>query len=203
MRLTRLRTFQLCFLLGFIALVVACSSPDLSKVEHENTTGFPGTSEGPATSTDFIASVDVIIDETALQPGDVIAGMTVESVGPFTNAPPGLQNVRIVFSGTKTVEGQFVYHGSDAATPDLVSFTVESAKGTLPVLQGDQENQTLFFTNQEQARETFGPPGNFGRATIIINGYVLERFPSNSASNKAELVEVLEIEKGANPGHKP
>lgn len=134
-----------------------------------------------------------------IKAGDIVKGMTVKSIEPFSERMPlGEVNVRIVFSGRLTVRGQYTHHGPGGLTPDAVSFQVHAeAAQALPQLGG--RTPWFFFSNEAEAKEQFGPPGSRGEATVVIDGYVIERYQGHNAFDRAELIEVLAAEPLPDP----
>lgn len=141
-----------------------------------------------------------IVNVATIQAGDHVAGLMVESVEPF--GPLGAlsaNNVRIAFSGDTTVDGEYTYHGADSMFPDQVTFRLaEQSRAEVPVIEPD-DKLFLLFDNIDFAQEQFGPSGSHGRATVVIRDYVLERYPSSAAANRAVLVEVLDLRPGVLP----
>lgn len=141
-----------------------------------------------------------IVNLATVQPGDQFVGLTVESIEPYGPIEPlSAANVRIVFTGEITVKGTYTYHDAGGLYPDQVAFQLaDDSRRLVPVTASD-DKPFFVFSNQGFAREQFGPPGSHGQATIVIRDYVLERFPSSTASNRAVLVEVRELQPAELP----
>lgn len=125
--------------------------------------------------------------------GDIIAGMQVVSVETTQNpSDPDDYWATVEFKGQAKLEGTYKYNSDHEFLGDNVSFIVDvSSSDTLPKLENDTRYSWLVFKNIERSQEVFGPPGSEGTATIVIEDYVINYYPSE-VYNTADLVEVIE-----------
>lgn len=138
---------------------------------------------------------DNVLDPDTIAVGDIIGGLQVEEITEFRPGVKVTPNMRVTFSGRIEVTGDYHYHAA-GITPGQVTFgnLDEASLERVPRVKGDLEYEGFTFENLEEAQEAFGPAGSKGTATIIIEQYVVERYPGTSKSDRAVLVEVISKE---------
>ncbi len=131
--------------------------------------------------------------------GDVVAGLTVVSVGPVPGIsfPLSMDDVDAKFSGSVTLSGTYDYSFSDFSGQDMACFAISDPKEKikLPQLYGvDDQNSRFCFSNLQKAKEVFGPTYGSGHATITIDHYELTYAPAE-VFNQAQLLNAIAISK--------
>ncbi|MBI4215641.1 MAG: hypothetical protein HY602_02870 [Parcubacteria group bacterium] len=129
--------------------------------------------------------------------GDIIAGWVIESIEPYN---PKLfpqfslrENSKIKFKGKTSLSGVYHYYGSDyigylkntVCFDNLDTFSILK----VPQMAGRKIPVWFCFSNQELAKKWFGPPGSTGIATIVIDYYEMNTYPSE-VWDIARLVDV-------------
>lgn len=134
-----------------------------------------------------------VIDLYTVKVGDKIADMTVTSVGPLRSDYSELtdNNLRIEFVGKTTITGTFYLIDSFTTAYCFTDLDVKSWT-RIPVLNTDAVNTEFCFIDFENAKKYFEGREE-GRATVIIDEYIRNRFPSE-VYNTAELVNVMSID---------
>lgn len=132
--------------------------------------------------------------------GSKVDGMTVKSIEPFdkNNADENskniyVNNVAIKFSGETSITGTYDYREANPAAQagDLVCFygLNEASRARIPSLLWSDQDARFCFSNQDAAKEAFGPVGSTGKATIVIDDYTINKLPANIV-DVARLVRV-------------
>lgn len=136
-----------------------------------------------------------VLDPATVSVGDVIGEFTVEDISEVRPGVKVTPNMRITFSGRIEVSGEYQYHAA-GITPGQVVFRNldEASLERVPRVAGDLTHEGFTFDNLAEAQEAFGPPGSKGTATIVIEQYVVERYPGSNKSDRAILVEVISKE---------
>lgn len=138
------------------------------------------------TSTDHLFSLDTV------KVGDVIAGMTLRSLAPFSQVmmtptldlPLSSYNAHVEFSGTATVTGE---HYWNELFQKVCFDVLDPLSGTrLPRIDGDTRKTWFCFANQDEAQAVLGKEAP-GTATIVIDDYAINVYESEVA-NTATLV---------------
>ncbi len=111
-------------------------------------------------------------DFSMVKDGDCYGGMTASDV---KVGYAGKQEGNILFkalsSGDKKISGEYKYYQDDYAfVGGQVCFYPDSRE-ILPKVKSDNRDTWFCFSNQDKAREEFGPIGSSGRATIYISDY--------------------------------
>jgi hypothetical protein len=109
-----------------------------------------------------------------LNKGDCYAGMIVKDVKysyDNENGNTGFAVFSTKASSPLIVSGKYNHHlDDDVFTGGVVCFYPD--EGTiLPKIDGDDRRRSFCFSNQNKAKESFGPAGSSGRAKISIDNY--------------------------------
>lgn len=143
-----------------------------------------------------------IFDVMKAKIGDVVVNMTIKAITPFSvnitppkSFPLTADNAKVEFSGQTQISGTYQYYGNDEQSEmltDIVCFDGldNSSKSQLPQIQGDRREPWFCFSNQDLAKELFIPKGAVGKATIIIDQYEINSYPSE-VFNTATLIKVI------------
>lgn len=131
--------------------------------------------------------------------GDVINGMRVVSIGPRRFGDVGeynLDDLHVVFSGETVLTGEYHVFFNDWNLKDEVGFDVTGKeRDRLPRLENDKGYDTGFcFTNSDYAKKFFGPVNSHGTATVVIDGYEINRYPSEGSCD-VRFVKLISIER--------
>lgn len=140
---------------------------------------------------------DNLFDAREAKAGDKVLGLTIASLSDITERPDSdYYSVSIKFSGEVTISGNFFCDTEEdvaslGGTPQ-VRFSVDGESASrLPKIQGDTRSVHLVFSNYDEAIKAFGLPGSIGRATIVIDDYLINRIASCAGVNQARLVKVV------------
>jgi hypothetical protein len=141
---------------------------------------------------EVIAS-ESIFDITDAKVGDVVAGMKIVSIEPFTPGAKIEDDSAIVkFSGKVTITGNYIYNNEDAAfiygevcMENLDPISISNIPRVHP-----HRNVWFCFRNKEYAQSLFKPQGSYGTTTVVIDNYQVNELGAE-IWNTAELVEVI------------
>lgn len=134
--------------------------------------------------------------------GDSVADMQIKFIGKFSDTITPYQsgslsenNVIVKFSGSTMVTGQYEYQKiSDFGGIEQLCFGSLDAisEKSMPKLYSSSNNPTYFcITNISQAKNALGlTTDSKGSATIVVNDYVLNSYPSE-VFNTATLVSLV------------
>lgn len=128
--------------------------------------------------------------------GDKIVGMTVKSIEPFEKSRNfSKHNISIKFTGEATITGKYFYLGGpDSLFPENIAVCFElDATSSKLMPQKDGYKIWFCFNNDDFARTMFNPAGSSGRATITIDNYTMNIFPSE-VWDTADLVRIISKE---------
>ncbi|KKQ43164.1 MAG: hypothetical protein US60_C0006G0008 [Microgenomates group bacterium GW2011_GWC1_37_8] len=140
---------------------------------------------------------DNIFDISTVKVEDEVAGMKVTEIGPFLDDTdiPLSENAKISFGGKAVVTGSYFFSGPMSAqsseeldTVCMSDFTKESLE-KIPKPASNNNSSWFCFTNKEFAFNQLGPVGSKGIATVLIDNYTINIYPSE-VTNTAELLWV-------------
>lgn len=119
----------------------------------------------------------LLVRYETVQVGDTYGNFIVTEVGPASEVLPiGPDNFRVEFSGSATVTGEF-NHYEDLLEGGTVlwlgNFDPES-EALLPDLFEMPHHPGLLVSNYEAVAGEFPAPESSGRATVVIDNYVLQ-----------------------------
>ena len=139
-----------------------------------------------------------------IKAGDEVAGMEVLSMEPFNEKynmgvpvrELSESNVSIEFGGEVTLTGEYYYANSDMVLDQHCFGSLDEISiKKLPQLSSDKRPIWFCFENKEQVERILG--GKDGMATIVIDRYILNIYPSEIFS-KARFKDVISVENSSN-----
>ncbi len=158
--------------------------------------------EGKGTSEEVEVASNIFDLDTAKE-GDKVAGMVLVSIqsysskyNPQNSQPLSINDVTAEFSGRVTVTGSYDYtaEGEPSMMGEFIRFDITDSDflAKLPQIKDDDMPVWFGFTNMSFAKEALGlgNKGTTGTATIIIDNYTINRYPSE-VFNSAALIEVI------------
>ena len=149
------------------ALVIGAATSSLLTASTSTIAVSPSTSMRPVYA----------FDPTQAHPGDVIAGWTLEVIGPVSGtsaSTSSFENVHAQFSGTSTITGVYEYSMNEAFGQEMICMTVgepsECAK--IPSIRTSCDEPRRFcFTHPERIKQLFG--GAWGLARQLLKSRVI------------------------------
>ncbi|MEW6696224.1 MAG: hypothetical protein ACOY35_09550 [Bacillota bacterium] len=132
-----------------------------------------------------------LFDPLKIAAGDTVAGMKVLSVEASTVPGSNQQTATVRFSGEATISGEYTCHNNDELLGSVIAFTVDDQEHhQLPRITYDERKLWFVFSNHDEAAKVFGSPGSRGRATVVINDYIIRYAPTDTY-NEARLLKVI------------
>ena len=174
-----------------VVFATVCSLLDIPQKADGEPAPIVGNSESKSTSHLF--------DGTKAKAGDRIANMTVvKTNAAIAETMPEYGPIGTVeFDGEATVSGIFEYVKEHEFLGEAFIFTVdEESVSNLPKLQNDERTVWFVLENFEEAKSMFGNQEGKGKATIIIDDYVI-RYDPKETYNSARLIKIVEMKKEA------
>ncbi len=164
--------------------------------------GAPRSDLPVATSTSFTLPTTstrpaYFFDPTSVHPGDIIAGWTLEVIGPVSGtsaSTSSFQNVHAQFSGTATVTGIYDYSMNELFGKETICMTIsepmECAK--LPSIHVScVEPRRFCFVDPVRIKQDFGGVYGSGKVTVQLKSYQVN-YASTEVVDTAELIKVLD-----------
>ena len=134
-----------------------------------------------------------------IQQGDKVRDMVLVKKSPYdseiTDKIPVSSNLTMQFKGQVQITGNHFFSGSMGAETieDLdevcMSELDEQSLNRLPRPNGKSNDTWFCFDNSDYAFKQFGPIGSKGRATVVIDNYTINIFPSE-VHDAASLIRV-------------
>lgn len=135
-----------------------------------------------------------VFDTKEAKPGDKVGGMTIVSLKSLSanNGPITSKNVSVTFTGQVTLQGEYYQMGPNEMITERLGACFgnldAASEKLMPKLAGETSRPGFCFSNNETADLDFST--GTGKATIIIDNYVLNRLPAE-IWDTADLVKVV------------
>jgi hypothetical protein len=133
----------------------------------------------------------LIFEPASLRVGDIIGGVTVDSVE-AQQTPADSSFVGVArFRGELTITGMTLRHFESDLRNTASCFEADSSSAArLPRWRGDTRRSWFCFENQPEALAALGAPSDSSRATIVIDRFTINRGLSDQV-NSARFVRVV------------
>ncbi len=125
--------------------------------------------------------------------GDRVAGMTIIEVGHYREDRPDVSpNEKVAFTGKATVTGRVTSHfGEFGGQNEVCLQDLDStSQSAIPKLDDDAREMWFCFTNTDAALLAF-PKGADATATVVIDDYVINAYPSEVRNTATYVRQVI------------